>query len=60
MITSMRVRWAWYVVRMVVGRSEYKVLEGKPEKKESLGRSRRKWEENKKTDLKEMGWQSLS
>jgi hypothetical protein len=35
------------------GRSVYRVLIGRPEGKRPLGRSRRRWEDNIKIDLKE-------
>jgi hypothetical protein len=35
-------------------RSVYRVLVGKPEGKEPLGRLRRRWEDNIKMDLQEM------
>ena len=37
------------------GRSVYKCLVGKPEGKRPLGRPRRRWEDNIKMDLQEMG-----
>ena len=37
------------------GRSVHRVLVGKPEGKRSLGRPRRRWEDNIKMDLKEVG-----
>jgi hypothetical protein len=40
---------------MEEGRGVHKVLVGKPEGKRSLGRPRRKWEDNIKMDLKEVG-----
>ena len=33
----------------------YRVLVGKPEGKRSLGRPRRRWEDNSKIDLQEVG-----
>ena len=36
-------------------RGEYRVLVGKPEGKRPLGRPRRKWEDNIKMDLQEVG-----
>ena len=41
--------------RMAEGRGVYRVLVGKPEEKRPLGRLRRRWEDNIKKDLKEMG-----
>jgi len=40
---------------MVERRSVYRVLVGKPEGKRPLGRSRRRWEDNIKMDLQEVG-----
>jgi hypothetical protein len=36
-------------------RSVYRVLAGKPEGKKPLGRPRRRWEDNIKMDLQEVG-----
>jgi len=36
-------------------RSVYRVLVGKPGEKRPLGRSRRRWEDNIKMDLQEVG-----
>jgi hypothetical protein len=40
---------------MVEGRGVYRVLVGKPEGRRPLGRPRRRWEDNIKMDLQEMG-----
>jgi hypothetical protein len=37
-------------------RNAYRILVGKPERKRSLGRPRRRWEDNIKMDLREIGW----
>jgi hypothetical protein len=37
-------------------RNAYRILAGKPEGKRPLGRPRRRWEDNIKMDLREMGW----
>jgi hypothetical protein len=34
----------------------YRDLVGKPEGKKSLGRPKRRWEDNIKMDLQEVGW----
>ena len=34
----------------------YRVLVGKPERKRPLGRHRRRWEDNIKMALQEVGW----
>jgi hypothetical protein len=52
----MRMRWALYVARMGVERKVYTVLSGKPEGKTPLGRPRRRWEDEIKVDLREIGW----
>jgi len=43
------------VARMEQGRGVYRVLVGKPEGKRPLGRPRRRWENNIKMDLQEVG-----
>jgi hypothetical protein len=43
------------VARMGEGRGAYRVLVGKSEGKRPLGRPRRRWEDNIKTDLGEWG-----
>jgi len=48
-------RWAGHVVRMGQGRGVYRVPVGKPKGKRLLGRPRRKWEDNIKMDLHEVG-----
>jgi hypothetical protein len=50
-----RMRWAGHVARMGEERGVYRVLVGKPEEKTPLGRSRRRWVDNIKTDLQEVG-----
>jgi len=55
MIKSRRMRWVGHVVRMGAKRDVYRVLVGKPEGKRPFGRSRRRWEDNIKMDLQEMG-----
>jgi len=57
-------RWEGYVARMGEGRVVHKVLVGKPEGKTPLGRPRRRWEDNFKIDLQEVGgggdWMELA
>ena len=48
-------RWAGHVALMGQGRGLYRVLVGKPEGKRPLGRPRRRWEDNIKMDLQEVG-----
>ena len=40
---------------MEEGRSAFKILTGKPTGKRALGRARRRWEDNIRMDLKEIG-----
>jgi len=48
-------RWAGHVTRMGEERRVYRVLVGKPEGKRPLGRPRRRWVDNIRTDLQEVG-----
>ena len=54
-IKSRRLRWVGHVARMEEGRSVFKILTGKPTGKRPLGRPRRRWEDNIRMDLKEIG-----
>jgi hypothetical protein len=40
-------------------RNAYKLLVGKPERKRPLGRPRRRWVDNIRMDLAEVGWGDL-
>ena len=53
-IKSRRMRWAGHVAGMGEMRGVYRLLVGKPEGKRPLGRPRRRWEDNIKTDLQEL------
>ena len=46
---------AGHVARMEEGRSAFKILTGKPIGKRPLGKPRRRWEDNIKMLLKEIG-----
>jgi hypothetical protein len=46
---------AGHVTRMVEGRGVYRVLVGRPEGKRPLRRPRRRWDDNIKLDLRELG-----
>ena len=48
-------KWAGHVARMGEGRVVYRVLVGKPEGRRPLGRPRRRWEDNIRMDLWEVG-----
>ena len=48
-------RWAGHVARIGKGRGACRVLVGKPEGRRPLGRPRRKWEDNIRMNLREVG-----
>ena len=52
-------KWAGYVARMGEEIGVYRVLVGKPEGRRPLGRPRRRWVDNIKTDLQEVDWIGL-
>jgi hypothetical protein len=54
-IKSRRMRWAGHVARMGEGRCVYRVLVWRHEGKRPVGKSRRRWEDNIKIDLREIG-----
>ena len=54
-IKSSRLRWAEHVAHMGDRRGAYRALVGKPEGRRPLGISRRRWEDNIKMDLREVG-----
>jgi len=54
-VKSRRMRWAGHVARMGERRGLCRVLVGKPKGKRPLGRPRRRWEDNIKMDLQEVG-----
>jgi hypothetical protein len=63
MIMSRRMKWAGHIVGM--GRRGMYIcfLVGKPERKRPLGRPRRRWEDNIKMELREIGrvvWTGLN
>jgi hypothetical protein len=41
---------------MVEGRDAYRILVGRPDRRKQIGRSRRRWEDNIKMDLQQVGW----
>ncbi|KAJ4430110.1 hypothetical protein ANN_22320 [Periplaneta americana] len=55
-IKSRRLRWAGHVARMGESRNAYRVLVGRPAGKRPLERPRRRWEDNIKMDLREVGY----
>jgi hypothetical protein len=55
-IKSRRMRLAGRVARMEEKRNAYRLLVVKPEGKKPLGRPRRRWADNIRVDLGEVGW----
>jgi len=55
-IKSRRMRWSGHVARMGEERGVYRVLVGKSEGKIPLGRPRRRWMDNIRMDLQEVGF----
>ena len=52
---SRRMRWAGHVARMGEERGVYRVLVVKPKGRRPLGRPRRRWVDNIRMDLQEVG-----
>jgi len=63
-VKSRIMRWVGHVAHMGEGIGVHRVLVGKPEGKRPLGRPRRRWEDNIKTNLREVGgggdWKELA
>ncbi|PNF43455.1 hypothetical protein B7P43_G11492 [Cryptotermes secundus] len=59
MIKSRRMRWAGYVARMGERQNAHRILMGKPKREKPLGRPRRRWVDNIKMDLREIGWDGM-
>jgi hypothetical protein len=55
-IKARRMRWAGHVARMREVRGAYNILVGRPEGGRLLERRRRRWEDNKKMDVGEIGF----
>jgi hypothetical protein len=49
-------RWAGQVARIGEKRGAYRILVERPEGMRPLGRPRRRWKDNIKMDLREVGW----
>jgi transcription termination factor 2 len=56
MIKSRRMRWAGHVARMRKKRNPYRIFVGKPRRKEITRKTRRRWVDNIKVVLRELGW----
>jgi hypothetical protein len=59
MIKSRRMRWAGHVARMREKRNAYRILVANPEGKRPMGRPRRRWVDDIKMDLREIGWDGM-
>jgi hypothetical protein len=55
-IKSRKMRWAGHEARMGEKRNAYRLLVGNPEGKRPLGRPIRRWVDNIRMDLGEVGW----
>jgi hypothetical protein len=58
-IKSRRMKWVGHIARMEEMKNAYTILVGEPEGKKPLRRPRRRWEDNIRTDLKEIGWEGV-
>jgi hypothetical protein len=56
-IKARKMRWAGHVARMGEVRGAYNILVGRPERRRLLRRPRRRWEDNIKMDLREIGFE---
>jgi hypothetical protein len=59
MIKLMRMRWAGHVARMWEKRNACRMLVGMPEGKRPQGRPRRRWVDNIKMGVREIGTASV-
>jgi hypothetical protein len=59
LIKARRMRWARHVARMGEVRGAYNILVGKPEGRRPQGIPRRRWEDNIKMDLGEVGFRDV-
>ena len=51
--------WEGHVARTEESSGVYRILMRKSEEKRPLGRPRRRWEDNIKMDLQEVGWEGI-
>jgi hypothetical protein len=56
MIKARMMRWAGHEASIGEVRGAYNILAGRPEGRRPLGRPRRRWEDNIKIDLREIGF----
>jgi hypothetical protein len=55
-IKARRMRWTGHVARMGEVRGVYNILVWRPEGRRPLGRTKRRWDDNIKMDLREIGF----
>jgi hypothetical protein len=55
-IKSRIMKWEGHVARMGEGKGAYRILVGRPEGRRPFGRPRRRWLDNIKIDLQQVGW----
>jgi hypothetical protein len=55
-VKARRMRWAGHIARTGEKRNTYRLLVGKPEGRTPLGRPRRRWLDEIRMDLVEVGW----
>jgi hypothetical protein len=55
-IKSRRMRWSGHVTHMGDKRGAYRILVGRPERRQQLGRPMCRWEDNIKMDFQGVGW----
>jgi hypothetical protein len=54
-IKSRRMSWVGHVARMGEKRGVYRIFVGEPDGKRPFGRPRRRWEDNIKVDIQDVG-----
>jgi hypothetical protein len=59
MIKSRRMRWEGHVARMWEKRNPYRKFVGKRNGMRPVGSPRRRWVDNIKMDLREIGWDDM-
>jgi transcription termination factor 2 len=58
-IKARRMRWVGHVAGMGEVRGAYNILVGRPEGRRPLGKPRRRWKDNIKMDLREIGFEDV-
>jgi hypothetical protein len=58
-VRAIKSRWVGHVARMENMRNPYKISVGNAEEKRPLGRPNRRWEDNIRTDIRELVWEGV-